>query len=86
MILCGLCESGISADEKFKKLKNGGGARYVYYGCNKVRGLDCKCGYTTEKETPKQFNELIDKINLNEIEVEEKTKADVERFCKLQKF
>ena len=38
------------------------------------------------KEIIKQFNELIEKINLNEIEVKEKIKADVERFSKLQKF
>ena len=86
MMLCGLCGSGISADEKFKKLKNGGVARYVYYGCTKARGVDCKCGYTEEKEVIKQFNELIEKINLNEIEVKEKIKYDVERFSKLQKF
>ncbi|MFZ4500477.1 MAG: hypothetical protein ACOYMZ_03210 [Minisyncoccia bacterium] len=29
---------------------------------------------------------MIEKINLNEIEVKEKIKADVERFSKLQKF
>lgn len=86
MMLCGLCGSGISADEKFKKLKNGGVARYVYYGCTKARGVDCKCGYTEEKEILKQFNELIENLNLNEIEVKEKIKADVERFSKLQKF
>jgi site-specific DNA recombinase len=86
MMTCGLCGSGISADEKFKKLKNGGVARYVYYGCTKARGVDCKCGYTEEKEILKQFNELIEKIDLNEIEVKEKIKADVERFSKLQKF
>ena len=86
MMFCGLCGSGISADEKFKKLKNGGVARYVYYGCTKARGVDCKCGYTEEKEVLKQFNELIEKINLNEIEVKEKIKSDVEKFSKLQKF
>jgi DNA invertase Pin-like site-specific DNA recombinase len=86
MMTCGLCGSGISADEKFKKLKNGGVARYVYYGCTKARGVDCKCGYIEEKEILKQFNELIENLNLNEIEVKEKIKADVERFSKLQKF
>ncbi len=86
MMLCGLCGSGISADEKFKKLKNGGMARYVYYGCTKARGVDCKCGYAEEKEVLKQFNELIEKINLNEIAVKEKIKADLEQFSKMQKF
>ena len=46
MMTCGLCGSGICADEKFKKYKNGTITRYVYYGCTKARGADCKCGYT----------------------------------------
>jgi hypothetical protein len=61
-------------------------AQYVYYGCTKARGVDCKCGYTEEKEVLKQFNELIEKINLNEIEIKEKIKADLEQFSKMQKF
>lgn len=86
MMTCRLCGSGISADEKFKKLKNGGVARYVYYGCTKARGVDCKCGYTEEKEILKQFEALIETININEIQIKEKIKTDVERFSKLQKF
>ncbi|HWC57656.1 MAG TPA: recombinase family protein [Candidatus Paceibacterota bacterium] len=42
MMMCGLCGSGISADEKFKKLKNGEVARYVYYGCTKNKDKNCK--------------------------------------------
>jgi hypothetical protein len=83
---CGLCGSGISADEKFKKYKNGTITRYVYYGCTKARGADCKCGYTEEKDILKQFEELIDKIDINEIQIKEKIKADVEKFTNLQNF
>jgi site-specific DNA recombinase len=87
MMLCGLCGSGISADEKFKKHpSNGTVRRYVYYGCTKARGVDCRCGYTEEKEILKQFEQIIEKLNLNEIEIKEKIKADVERFSKLQRF
>jgi hypothetical protein len=87
MMTCGLCGSGISADEKFKKHpSNGTVRRYVYYGCTKARGADCKCGYTEEKEILKQFEELIDRIDLNEIEVKEKIKSDLDRFSKMQKF
>ena len=86
MMTCRLCGSGISADEKFKKKRGGGVHRYVYYGCTKARGADCKCGYTEEKEILKQFEDLIDKISLNEIEVKEKIKADIEQFSKMQKF
>lgn len=86
MMSCGLCGSGISADEKFKKQKNGTVHRYVYYGCTKARGADCKCGYTEEKELLKQFGNLLEKIDINEIEIKQKIKADVERFSKLQRF
>jgi DNA invertase Pin-like site-specific DNA recombinase len=40
LMTCGLCGSGISADEKFKKLKDGGANRHVYYGCTKASGTD----------------------------------------------
>lgn len=86
MMTCKLCGSGICADEKFKKQKNGNVHRYIYYGCTKARGADCKCGYTEEKEILKQFEELIDTINLNEIEVKEKIQSEIRRFSKMQKF
>lgn len=66
LMACGLCGSGISADEKFKKLKDGGVNRYVYYGCTKSRDKECKCGYIREDELIRQLVELIDKLDLNE--------------------
>jgi len=86
MMTCGLCGSGITADEKFKKQKNGNTHRYVYYGCTKSQKIDCKCGYTEEKDILKQFEELIEKIDINEIQIKEKIKADVEKFTNLQNF
>ena len=81
---CGLCGSGISADEKFKKQKNGTVHRYVYYGCTKVRDKKCKCGYINELNLIEQFAGLIDKINIDEIGIREKIKAEVERIKKFQ--
>ena len=86
MMTCGLCGSGISADEKFKKYKNGKVTRYVYYGCTKARGADCKCGYTEEKDLLKQFETLLEKIDINEIDLKQKIKADIEKFTKMQQF
>jgi len=86
MMTCGLCGSGISADEKFKKHKNGNVHRYVYYGCTKARGVDCKCGYLEEKELIKQFEEMLEKIDINEIQIKEKIREDVEKFKKFQQI
>lgn len=86
LMTCGLCGSGICADEKFKKQKNGNVHRYVYYGCTKARGTDCKCGYTEEKEILKQFEKLVEKMDINEIQIKERIKIDAEEFTKLQDF
>lgn len=82
---CGLCGSGICADEKFKKQKNGNVHRYCYYGCTKSRDKHCKCGYIREDELIRQLVELMDKIDIDEIGIKEKIKAEVERIKKFQK-
>lgn len=86
LMQCGLCESGISACEKWKKHKNGNVHRYVYYGCTKAKDKHCKCGYIEEKELVKQFENLLENIDLGEMEIKEKIKVDIEKFMKLQKF
>ena len=85
LMTCGLCESGISASEKFKRQKNGNVHRYVYYGCTKVRDKNCKCGYLEEEILIKQFKEIIDKVSINEIGMQDKIKAEVARFKKFQR-
>ncbi|MES3005682.1 MAG: recombinase family protein [Patescibacteria group bacterium] len=86
LMACGLCQSGISACEKWKKLKNGSSQRYVYYGCTKSKDKECKCGYIEEKELIKQFEMLLDSINLDEIGIKEKIKTEVARFKNFQKL
>ena len=86
LMTCGLCGSGVSAQEKFKKLKNGDVNRHIYYGCTKYRDKNCKLGYTNEEELIKQFEPLMDKINLDEISIKEKIKTEVERFKKFQRL
>lgn len=84
LMTCGLCGSGISADEKFKKQKNGNIHRHVYYGCTKARDKDCKCGYINELELIEQFEGLMDTINIDEIGIKEKIKEEVARFKNFQ--
>jgi len=54
-MVCGLCGSGITADEKFKRPQNGKVHRYVYYGCSKSKDRNCKCSYIEEKTLIQQF-------------------------------
>lgn len=81
---CGLCSSGVSATEKFKKLKGGGHNRHVYYGCTKARDKNCKCGYISETDLIKQLQKQIDKLNFKKMPIEEKIKKEIRRFKKFQ--
>lgn len=85
LLTCGLCGSGICAEEKFKQLKTTGlTVRYVYYGCNRSRDIHCKNGYIREEELIKQLLEIIDKISLDELGTREKIEKEVKRYRKFQ--
>ena len=86
LIACGLCDSGITADEKFKKQQNGNVHRYVYYGCCKSKDKSCKSGYIEEKELIKQFEDLIDEVDIDEISINKKIKEKVEDVKGFQRY
>ncbi|PIU75034.1 MAG: hypothetical protein COS76_02955 [Candidatus Portnoybacteria bacterium CG06_land_8_20_14_3_00_39_12] len=80
LIKCGYCGSGISADEKFKKLKNGGVNRHVYYFCTKARNIDCKNPAINETNLINELVELMDKIDLDELGVKSKVEQEMIRL------
>lgn len=67
LLTCGSCGSGVTADEKYKKLKDGTSARYVYYGCTRSKNLHCKGGYIREEGLVDQMLKILDQLDLNEI-------------------
>lgn len=85
LITCGLCGSGITADEKFKKLKDGTTAKYIYYGCTRSKNLHCKGGYMREEELINQLVNIIDQLDVNEIGMKYKFEEEVKRYNKFQK-
>ena len=85
IMTCGLCGSGISACEKYKKLKGGGTNVHVYYGCTKARDKHCSCGYMNETELIKQLQKLIDAMDLNETSIKKKVEAEVVRYKKFHR-
>jgi len=86
LMTCGLCGSGITADEKFKRQKSGIIHRHVYYGCTKTKDRNCKGGYINEIDLIKQFEDLIDQIDIDEIGIKGKIKTEVERFKNFQQI
>ena len=71
LMKCGLCDSGITAQEKFKTLKNGSINRHVYIN---------------EEDLIKQFELLLGEINLDEVEMKTKIKLEVDRFKKFRQL
>ena len=84
LMTCGLCGSGISADEKWKKQQNGNIHRYVYYGCSRFYDKKCKSGYMRKELLIEQLATLMDNISLDEIGMKERIKVEIERHKRFQ--
>ena len=83
LITCGQCGSGITADEKFKKLKSGGVNRHVYYRCCKSKDSNCKNPAINETDLIKQLQKLTDKLTLDSVILGAKLKNEIDKFKKL---
>src|SRR3989339_1678936 len=85
LMTCGLCDSGISAEEKYKKLKNGTVAKYIYYGCGRSKDRHCKNQYLREEELVEQLIKLIDKIDINDVGLQVKFEEELKRINNFNK-
>ena len=79
---CGKCGSGVTASEKFKRLKNGGVNKYIYYHCMKFRDRYCHEKYIREDNLIGLLLQLFDNIPINKIRISEKLNQEVERHRK----
>jgi len=86
LFTCGYCGSGISAEEKWKMLKDGTHQKYIYYGCSRARDRNCKNKYIREEELIDELVKIIDKMDINELGMRQKLEDEIRRFNKLQKI
>ena len=84
LMTCSLCGSGINADEKYKKLKDGTFNTHIYYGCTKAKDKNCKCGYINEIDLISQLQGLVDEVVLKESQILKQIQKEVVRFKKFQ--
>jgi DNA invertase Pin-like site-specific DNA recombinase len=80
LFTCGYCGSGISAEEKYKQLKDGTHARYIYYSCSRARDRNCKNKYIREEELITELLKILDKVNINELGMRQKLEDEIARF------
>lgn len=86
LMICGLCGSGITGEEKFKKLKNGNITKYIYYGCTRGKDKDCKGGYIREEELILQLVKIIDQVSVDELGLRKRLEEEFERHLKFQRM
>lgn len=80
LMKCGMCKSGITADEKHKDLADGTIRKYVYYGCTHFNDHHCKNLYIREEELISQLLELIDRIDINHVGIKSKLEKEIEKY------
>lgn len=81
MLRCGNCGNGVTAEEKFKQLRNGTIRKYVYYHCSRF-DQTCKQPYVQEDELLNQLLQIIDQIDLDKTGMRKKLEAEIERMNK----
>lgn len=80
LFTCGYCGSGITAEEKWKPLKNGTSAHYIYYGCTRARDRNCKNKYIREEELIMELLKILDQLNINELGMRQRLEDEIARF------
>ena len=85
LMTCGLCGSGISAEEKYKQRKDGTVAKYIYYGCGRSKDRHCKNSYLREEELTEQIIKLVEKIDFSEVAIQHKFEDELKRYNKFTK-
>ena len=80
LFTCGYCQSGISAEEKWKQLKDGGSNRYIYYSCSRAKDRNCKNKYIREEDLITKLLKILDQVNLNELGMKQRLEDEIARF------
>jgi len=84
MLHCAYCESGITAEEKIKELKDGSSNSHIYYRCTKVKDRDCPNESVKESILIDEMLPIIDKISLDKTELKQKLEKEVARYALFQ--
>lgn len=84
LLKCGRCGADITAQEKFKKLKNGEFNRHVYYNCTRRVDPDCTEKYINETNLCIMLQEFIE-ANHKKMRISDKLQAKIEKHYSITK-
>lgn len=80
LLTCGACQSGVTAEEKFKYRQDGTATRYVYYHCTAGKDRNCKQPYVREEEIMAQLVALMDKVSIKKLGMRDRIEKELERY------
>ncbi|MBU6321313.1 MAG: recombinase family protein [Patescibacteria group bacterium] len=84
LMLCGVCGSGITAQEKQKGLADGGINFHIYYSCCKSKDRECRNPYIREDRLIEQLLALLEHVSIDEIGARHLIEKEVARYNKLR--
>lgn len=61
-----LCGSRAIAEKNLKRLDSKNITKYIYYGCTRLKGINCKCGHIREKDLINQLSNLMNNLPIDE--------------------
>jgi hypothetical protein len=79
LMKCGACGSGVTAQEKFKTLRDGTRQRYVYYHCGRTVDKECKEPYVREEALIEQLVGVLDNLEIDHVASKKKFQEELER-------
>jgi len=77
---CAECGSGITADEKYKKLGNGTTKRYVYYLCSRASNRRCVESPVNEVDLQKKILRLVAKVDLKKVGLRKHFEDEIRKY------
>ncbi len=85
LMTCGMCGSGISAQEKFKNISDGSVHQYIYYSCTRHKDHNCNNPYIREDHLISQLEEIIDTLDINELGARHLIDREIEKHNKIRR-
>lgn len=77
---CGECGSSITAEEKWKTLKNGTKRKYIYYLCTKYTKRNCKQPTIREDVLLPQLIKMMDGVNIDKFLLRKEYDYEIDKF------
>lgn len=80
LLKCGMCKSGVCAEEKSKTNRSGETRQYIYYGCTRHNDKFCKNTYLREEDLVLQLIEIVDKIDINQVGMKARLEKEIAKY------